>query len=419
MCPNSTATAWLGGSLSAICGTALITCQSSGSGSAGLDLIRGYSASGTGSASAAIVRDVTLTRGACTDDSAPYFLLNGGCRIGAQAQVDFGTTGDPSRAANQGGLNASVSVGNCNLSYTGSTGTTSNWAASNCQSLASGAGQVPLTLNWQTGSGNNRQNGSVAAAARPYSNDGVTGSFFTSTGSYPIAYAALSQGQTCTGAGANSVAFGSPFICVGVGLIGNLKDASTLYDPTKVLKFFQTSSTGAVDCGNGNLEQQIEQGCAANVQLNTGENCPNSTTPVDCLPTFQGQATGQVKHGMDQRFGCTVNNWIPANVVPPSTLPTIPDGDPRLVVVLITLYGEFTVSGRHSVPLTDYAAFYVTGWSGSSCSYNEAAPAGADSQSSIWGHFVKYVGTFSSSTGGAACDFFASSLTPCITVMTS
>ena len=61
---------------------------------------------------------------------------------------------------------------------------------------------------------------------------------------------------------------------------------------------------------------------------------------------------------------------------------------------------------------------YVTGWDGApgSCSgINETAPAGA-AQGTIWGHFIKYTGDLSTSTGGAICDF--SAFSPCITVMT-
>jgi Flp pilus assembly protein TadG len=410
LCGNPGNTNWLnGGSVTAICGQLFVGCYSDDG--TGLELIRGYNSSGTGSATAAIVRSVTLTSGNCGDDSAPYFLLNGGCNVGVQAQVDFGTTTDPSRSVANGGLNASVKVGGCTLAYTGSTGTTSSWSVSNCPTVASGAGQDPLNLIWSTTAGGSH---TVLDVARPFANDGPP-----DDQSYPIAYAELSQGAGCAGGGANSVPFGSTSICVGIGLINNLKNAADASDPTRILKFItQGSHTGAVDCGGGNLRDQIANGCTTRVQRNPGEACPNATVPVDCLREQPGQAVGQVRQGMNQR-------WVPNNVCPPNnwtaasgSLPNIPNGDTRVVPLIITLYGAFTGNGAHYVPVTDFGAFYVTGWDGApnSCNgINQPAPPGAGN-GTIWGHFIKYLGDFGSSTATAGCDY--SALAPCITVMT-
>jgi hypothetical protein len=99
--------------VAAVCGELYVQCWNNGS--SGLDFIQGYSTTGTGTAAAPILRSVTLTSGTCTDNSAPYFLLNGGCRLGVQAQLDFGITTNPATA-----INASVSVGACNLTYVSS-----------------------------------------------------------------------------------------------------------------------------------------------------------------------------------------------------------------------------------------------------------------------------------------------------------
>jgi hypothetical protein len=440
ICATSTTSGWLTSpaSISALCAQVFVTCDSSTQ--TGLDLIHGYD-SAAGTTAAPKVGNVALTSSGC-DDSAPYFFLNGDCTIGGTVDVDFGLTTDPTRsttATPPAGVNAAVFLecngGNsicpnnkksCAMTYQGTTGTISHWSASGCIKINSGAGQAKLDarVTWTTRANNVNTTHELKApdpqatdVARPFANDGVNGTFFASTlGSYPIAYTQVWQNSSCTGSGAHSVPFGTTSFCVGIGIAGNLKNAADFNDPTRVLKFFQTGSTGAVDCLNGNLENQIEVGCDLSVQLNTGEACPNSTLPVDCLDTYQGKSTGQVKHGMDQRFGCTANNWIAANIPPGGSVPTVPTGDRRAVPLLVTLYGAFEVSGRHSIPITDYAAFYVTGWSGSSCAYNQPAPPGADSQSSIWGHFIKYIGNFSTSSGGPGCDFTA--LAPCITVMT-
>jgi hypothetical protein len=435
LCATSTSSSWLTtpGSVSAVCAQVFVTCDSRDQ--TGLQLIHGYDDSTAGSLVAPNVRNVALTSTGC-DDSAPYFFLNGNCAIGGTVDVDFGLPTDPTRSpsAVPPGVSAAVFLecngGNsicpnnnksCTMAYQGTTGTISHWSASGCITIKSGAGQAKLDVRvtWTTGTGRTAVNHSSTKldVARPFANDGVDGAFFASAlGSYPIAYTQIWQNSSCTGSGAHSVPFGTTSFCVGIGILGNLENASDFSDPTRVLKFFQTSSTGAVDCGAGNLEQQIEIGCSTPVQLNAGEPCPNSTLPVDCLDTFQGKSTGQVKHGMDQRFGCTVNNWTAGNIPPGGSLPTIPAGDPRAAPLLVTLYGSFEDPGRHSIPITDFAEFYVTGWSGSTCAYNEAPPAGADGQSSIWGHFIKYIGNFATSSGSVPCDFTA--LAPCVTVMT-
>ena len=411
LCGPSSGTGWLtGGTLAGVCGQLYVSCYNGDQ--TGLGFIHGYSTTGTGSATAPIVRDVSLSKGTCSDDSSPYFLLNAACNLGAQAQVDFGTTTDPSKPPSQGGLSATVSVGGCSLSYVSNTGTTSLWSRSNCITIASGAGEVPLALNWSTGTGSSKVTGSVPSVARPFANDGAT-----ATQSYPIAYAQVSKGASCASGSGNSVPFGSTSLCVGIGVLGNLKVAADTTDPTQVLKFIGSngSHSGAIDCGNTNLRDDIVNGCQFPVQVNSGEACPNTTLPVDCVRIRTGQAVGQARGGMNTRFipngTCDPNNW--------SLYPNIPSGDPRAVPLIVTLSDAFDGSGSGYVPVTDFAAFYITGWEGASnaCNgINQAAPTGAGN-GTIWGHFIMYVGDLGSSTGGSACTFTAS-LTPCIPVLT-
>ena len=406
-CGPSKGTAWLtSGSVAAVCGELYVQCWNNGS--SGLDFIQGYSTTGTGTAAAPILRSVTLTPGNCTDNSAPYFLLNGGCKLGVQAQLDFGITTNPATA-----LSATVSVGACNLSYSSSTGTTSTWSASTCLTVASGAGQAPQTLSWSTGTGRGHPTGTFANVARPFANDGPT-----DTQSYPVAYMQVSQGASCASGLGNSVPYGAATnFCVGVGTLGNLRVAADTTDPTQILKFIGSngSHSGAINCGGTNLYADIVGGCTNAYKRNTGESCPNTTIPADCALIRTGQKVGQVRQGMNDRFVpssvCPANNW--------SLYPNIPSGDPRAVPVIITLSDAFDGSGSGYVPVTDFASFYVTGWDGDSavCSgINEAAPAGAGN-GTIWGHFITYVGDLGSSTGGSTCTFTAS-LSPCIPVLT-
>jgi hypothetical protein len=424
ICGPSKGTAWLsGGTVAGVCGQLYVSCFNGDQ--SGLDFIHGYSTTGIGTAIAPIVRDVSLTSGACTDDSSPYFLLNGGCGIGVQAQLDFGVLGNPSLSSI---LSATVTMtaasggsGTCTLSYVSSSGTTSTWSASSCLTITSGAGQAHLTLNWTTGTKKlgNLVSGSFPNVAEPFANDGASGTFFTTpgSGSYPIAYAQVSRGASCASGLGNSVPFGATNFCVGIGVMGNLKVAADTTDLTQILKFIGTngSHSGAIKCGGGNIRDDIVNGCTTPVQRNAGEACPNATTPVDCVPIRTGQTVGQIRQGMNTRFipngVCPANNW--------SLYPNIPSGDPRVVPMIVTLSDAFGGSGSGSVPVTDFAAFYITGWEGASAAcngINQAAPPGADN-GTIWGHFIEYVGDLGNSTGGSPCTF-TTSLTPCIPVLT-
>jgi hypothetical protein len=411
LCGPSKGNAWLSGTVSAVCSQLYVTCDASNQ--SGLQFIHAYSTTGTGSSTAPIVRNVTLTSGGsggCTDDSAPYFLLNAGCKVGAQAEVDFGVGGDPSRTVAKGGLGATVKVGGCSLSWVSTTGTTSAWSKSACITVSSGAGQDPLDLVWSTTAGGTH---TVPEVARPF----ASGTFFTSSsGSYPVAYAQISRGAGCAGGVGNSVPFGTNSFCVGVGILGNLKVAADTTDPTQLLKFIGGDRTGAIDCGWGTganaLRDAIQFGCKIPVQRNSGEVCPNATSPVDCLQTDSGGKVGPTRQGMNARFApgnvCPANNW--------NLYPNLPSGDPRVVPLIITLYGA--IAGAW-IPVTDFAAFYVTGWDGApgSCNgINESAPSGAGN-GTIWGHFIVYVGDLGNSTGGSTCTFSAS-LSPCIPVLT-
>src|SRR5438876_4236538 len=71
----------LAGTLADNCdNTDLVTCYYDNlSGSyEGLVYIHGYPGSGSGSATTPFVGDAYLTRGSCTDQSSPQFVLNGG-----------------------------------------------------------------------------------------------------------------------------------------------------------------------------------------------------------------------------------------------------------------------------------------------------------------------------------------------------
>jgi hypothetical protein len=108
---------------------------------------------------------------------------------------------------------------------------------------------------------------------------------------------------------------------------------------------------------------------------------------------------------MDTRFqGCPVNNW------PDYTK----QGDPRVIVMMLTDFSAFGGQGKTQVPVVNFAAFYVMGWSGNKCGdawpFATPEPQGGN----IWGYFIKYA-TLDQKPSGQVCD--PTQITPCVPVL--
>jgi hypothetical protein len=393
-------------SVSTICAQLFVTCYGiNGTSYTGLEFIHGYPTTGTGSATAPIVRDVNLYNQGCTDASGPYFLLNGGCTVGVHAKINFGAVPNPPGAqVKVGGLgcpNGGQNPKGCPMTYNAATG---YWDmnGSSYPTIDAAADAVPVNLNWATtASGNNTT--PLSTVARPWS---------ASDNSGPIWYAQVREGGTS----ANSLAYGAHNLEVAIGIGGNLANASSAADPTVILRFASgaASNSGGLDCDTQyNSDHEFQYGCETAYSLNPGVACTAANTPPYCIPVQTGNFTGQLRSGMNARFaGCPRNNWIPPVG---GGLPTIQDGDKRLIPLIITSYGAFAHNGNTRVPVVNFGAFYVTGWDqGNSgpCTTtgapngNEPFPGTGSSNGDIWGHFYKYVGNFpGGTTGGITCDF--------------
>jgi hypothetical protein len=86
------------------------------------------------------------------------------------------------------------------------------------------------------------------------------------------------------------------------------------------------------------------------------------------------------------------------------------------VRLIITDFSALGGSGATTVPVTNFAGFYITGWTGSTCGTNAPPPPGVDiKKGAIWGHFIKYVAPDPFGGGTDTCDPLA--ITPCIPVL--
>lgn len=427
---SGTASWSLTGSLATVCGQDFVDCYAAdpttGAVTGGLLFVHGYTTSGTGTAAVPILRDVTTPPATCTDGSAPSFVLNSGCTVNVRAKVDFGTATGTALKVAPAAWNTCPNGGSapkgCAMTFNSGTG---YWQTNVPLSIPAGSGPLAVDLNWGTSS----SNGTFSQVSRPFSASAASG---------PIVYAQVSEAA----AAVQSLTYGTHTLNVAVGVTGSLGVASSASDPTVILRFASGngSNSGALDCDVGvNLATEIQRGCTTAYSLNTGQACTAANTPPYCVASQTGDATGQLSSGMNARFaGCPVNRWVPSG----SGLPTIPDGDPRMIPLIITSFGAFGKSGTTRVPVLNFGAFYVTGWDQGTagtppCSetgapanelFPDCAPKGPidcskainlakAEKGDIWGHFMTYVGSFGgSTTGGSTCNFAGFSL--CTTVLT-
>lgn len=178
-----------------------------------------------------------------------------------------------------------------------------------------------------------------------------------------------------------------------------------------MLRLTGGSRTSAVRCdgsGANAFKDAIVFGCKTPYQLNAAGYCPDPAPPpgpATCVPTEPGGDVGPTQAALNERFAtCPANNWPDYDVA----------SDPRVVKLMITDFSALGGSGLSEVPITNFAAFYVTGWTGSKCANNDPPPF-VVKKGGIWGHFVKYIAPDPFSDGTEGCD--PTALTPCIVAL--
>jgi len=441
-----------GANLTDICNHVLVECYSvtqdatgNVTAATGLDFVHGYATTGTGSVTAPILRDVTLTNQSCTDGSGPYFLLNAACTVGVRAKVDFGTgTVDPAVAPTLGQLkvggwgcpNGGQNPKGCPMVYN-TTGPNAGYfttsAAGGFPLMPADGAAHPIDLNWGTGSGSSRHDGTFLSTQRSYSAN------IDSSG--PVQFVRVDNELGSFG---NSVSFGAHSFNTTIGVIPSLQaNANSPTAPAVALKVTSNGSNGqAIDCdpGKPNLRDELATGCSPQYKINQGSPCQPASfynfpqsAPWDCTVTQTGGSVGQVDDGMlcrtqgmcySPRTCTSGNHWLDSNGDGKVTVPEdIAPGDPRLTSVFVTAFGAFSGNGTQVIPITNFASFYVTGWSKNGGGQGDpcTSPRGPDpvpNKTGGWivGHFIKYVDTIGGSGSGDPCDF--TSFGSCVVVLT-
>jgi hypothetical protein len=388
------------------CGDPLVDCFN------GVEYVRGWSQvpTVTSATDAPQARSVTLTTGSCGD---PYFdVVTAACTVDVHANVAFNSSaGGPSKEK------VLADIGNATLTLTSAGGGV--WQTTGgAVSVPADAGQVPIHLHWEQTAGTvGTQDCSKKKCTGDFEGAGSTQQRVFSgsdTRSGPIRLIQISENgvfpqnsqERCSTLQSQCT---HNFV-VTMGLLPNLQDATSVNDKPVALRVVG-SQNQALDCdpATPNLETELAQGCAPSYKINTGTACPDSPTalwatsqPWPCVATQTGGAVGQIGRGLNTRVygsptgSCSAtngpNNW--------SSFPNFATGDRRIVEMVETPYGTFSGSGNTTFPVTNFAAFYLTGWYGDNCKTDDPAPTGY-----IVGHFIQYINVLNNGDTGQPCDF--------------
>jgi hypothetical protein len=442
----------LGGTTSTTCGQPLVACYDAGAPpltsslpSKGIVHIRGWSAAGSGlqPANDPVLRGATLVPGTCSDG---YFsAAASSCTVGVRAQVDFGTIGGVDQTITGVGATLTAKVVGQNTPYPLTyDATTKVWQSALTIPVPAAAGPVSVTLDWE------ETKGTLTSKGSPGGNNCGTGGGNKCKGTFGVVQRTFAAADNRSGPikaatisesgliGANSLERCSAVqtscthdLVVRIGVKGNLQNAASVNDPVVAMRVVGGSQNQSLDCdpAQSKLKDELAMGCQPTYARNTGTSCPGSpgtlwatAQPWTCVAVQTGSATNQVPSGMNLRIlgdekagACTApNNW--------SLFPALPRNDPRIIEVFLTPFGSFNGSGSTTVPVTDFATFYVTGWTGQGQGFNNPCEGNGDDPvpnndaGYIVGHFIKYIQTTGSGSGSTPCD--PNAFGACIAAMT-
>jgi hypothetical protein len=415
-----------GGTAPMVCGQPLVSCYDVPN---GMLHVRGWSDQGTGP----IAKSIALRNTTC-DDAYFVYITAGTCPTGMDADIDFGTT-DPASL----GITVTASTGknnNYSLSYDATDGL---WKlpADELIPIAAGAGPVPIELRWQQTQGTRDGKACRTGGANP---DACKGTFGTvqrpfsgsdaSTGAIRIAKIYESGLPLAEHSLKQCNAGDDPALCthnltVELGLVSGFEEATSVDSPVVALRVIGGSQNQSLDCDPwvDTMRDELIEGCRPTYAINEGTPCPNdaptlweSPQPWNCVALKTGGREGQVTAGMNGRIlgsvkptDCTnpsrwAEYWNTGDFLPDKT-------DKRIINLFMTPYGSFDGSGRTTVPVINFATFYVTGWTGqpgfpNPCQGRDSEEIIGDGDPAwIYGRFIKYVETLTGATGSTPCDF--------------
>ena len=364
----------------------------------GLVAVRDYPTS-AGTLTAPVIEAVwAVSRAACSlGNSSPFFS---DATLAGAASCPMDLFVDVSAGANYANGTLTATINGVTRTMVAPATATGDWTSPAAQpfSIPASGGSFSVDLNWKCPSGCGSKGITFTGVQRVFSGD--------DTDSGPVKTIDVSE----AGARTYSAAAGTHTFAVTIGLKGSL-DLSTSAQVV-ALRLTGGSRTTAIDCdatGASAWRAAIINGCQTPYQINATDLCPDPSPPsgpADCVPVEPGKMANSAASALNTRFaGCPPDNW-----------PDYADTDPRIVKLMITDYSALDGSGKTSVPVQDFAAFYVTGWDGANCANNQPWPfAGSSNKGDIWGHFIKYIQPDPNAVAKDVCD--PNGLTPCIPVL--
>lgn len=317
------------------------------------------------------------------------------CAAGVQAVVRTATgTIDPAQVTTFTAQVRGTGV-NQTVPFTYSGGV---WSTPVTVPIPLGGGKYDISLTWRYTGGTNQ---SFSNVQQFYSEGADSGpiKFVSLTGSSAPATTAYSQPE------------GTRSVTVNVSLPPSLQLTPT--DETVVLRLTSGSRTSAIACdgpGVALFRDSVINGCQTPYQINELGYCPDPADPdpADCVDTQTGDFGNPTASALDARFASCPPYEYPDHDV---------ENDPRVVILMITDLSALAGSGTTSVPVLNFAAFYIGGWTGSTCASNSPEPPGLSrTDRAIWGHFVFYARPNPQNASDEVCD--PTLVTPCVPVMT-
>lgn len=309
------------------------------------------------------------------------------------------------------------------------------WVATVPVTVGSGANDI--TLAWEQTSGTMTKDGVTVTCTNKKSSNPCKGTIADAhrTFSGGLANANVVKhvdvaigtgvGATSNNLRAGTCTAGSPCpIAISTALGGSVSLAKAT-DPAIALRLGDSGSlTGLLDCDpvSTSAAHEIATGCGTGTYVeNTGQNCTAfgnagqlfaSPSPWPCAATEQGNKVSQIPRGMTARIlcsddpeSCLGNGPTPACTAK-NHWPDFDADDPRIVPMFLVPVGSAAMNGATVYPVLAFAAFYVTGWTGSPCTGadNEIPAQYAGDKASVFGHWIKYIAPDLDSPTNAKCD---------------
>ena len=297
-------------------------------------------------------------------------------------------------------------------------------------SIPSGPGPIDIDLNWEQTQGKIPPNGGKNDECKTGGGNKCKGTFVDvqrhfrtdEARSGPIEFMHVSEDGGV--ADANSFERCSPGcqhqLNVKIGIGGTL-EVSDPGDDAIPLRLLGGNQTRALTCsdpdtppdrdGDGipddvdpNLKGELEFGCDPWYTVNKGTPCPSPASavttlpkPWECVGVVTGNKMNQIASGLNARIlgDKQANTCPPAGADGHNNWPNFADDDPRVVMVFLTNFGEFEDTGSTTVPVTGFAAFYVTGWNAQGGGFSNPCQGNGDdpaaSAGEIVGHYIPHI----------------------------